>query len=803
MSSESVMNATVEESAETQVIGPRPNVMESGHRVSHVQHSRWNDQTLLSTQRLLDRARTERMELLTKIYEGVNPIELGYSHRSDFAWSVLGLSNRSWQAQARIWKAIRSLPLTREAYADGLLSDAKLMILLSRLTSDNEASWLRRAVRLGPDKLRRLIDQDSETSDHGQTAGYSQTSGNSPTSDHSQPRPDPDPDPDPDASPGLQIRCPFRTYWTCEAFAHEVSRRIGHQASMQDWVDVAAASFLAGTTPSQKGDIVRRVHWPPLFLKDATVQGSHHSPEPRNKLLALDAYVYRADGNPVETNGPWLRFWRKEAARRGVPEPQPGEEGWAFFQGIPAHQTDGFSFVTGERRSSGSTEPEPTGSVFGRENALQALLRDRLENVIGSASVASSASATRAGTGAGAGAGTASPDTALPSLIRKFRETEAKIRVLSRLRLRCLRQIRLDRSYYAAGFKTFCDFVEHRVRASGRTANRWLRKPEISRTLELAEADPQLSTQAVRQLTRLESAGADERALQKWVQKALLVPLKEFRNQVDWTLAQEDLTLAEFPLDKLVPVGDSANENTRFEPPAAGAWTAISGLLKKDPHLIGCSDFHQATQDIRSENTPHELDEPPSEAADSTGTSRTISARLTEAASPPVTIPDPAEPTPRCLHLYLTVEAIDNLARAFAILRARYGEDKPDWWCLEVLLLQVLAGWSDEDADFRRRTREFSTLARDGFQCQNPFCTARRNLTVHHIVFRSAQGSDAADNKVTLCAACHLQGVHQVGSIRVAGTAPDELTWHVGQGQWKVIVRHGEIVKKGRNWDPS
>jgi len=49
---------------------------------------------------------------------------------------------------------------------------------------------------------------------------------------------------------------------------------------------------------------------------------------------------------------------------------------------------------------------------------------------------------------------------------------------------------------------------------------------------------------------------------------------------------------------------------------------------------------------------------------------------------------------------------------------------------------------------------------RDGWQCANPLCRARRNLHAHHVEFRSHGGCDAKWNKVTLCAACHLRLLH-------------------------------------------
>jgi 5-methylcytosine-specific restriction endonuclease McrA len=49
-------------------------------------------------------------------------------------------------------------------------------------------------------------------------------------------------------------------------------------------------------------------------------------------------------------------------------------------------------------------------------------------------------------------------------------------------------------------------------------------------------------------------------------------------------------------------------------------------------------------------------------------------------------------------------------------------------------------------------------LRRDGYKCRS--CFSRSALHVHHIVFRSQQGEDDANNLITLCSSCH-DGVHK------------------------------------------
>jgi len=77
-----------------------------------------------------------------------------------------------------------------------------------------------------------------------------------------------------------------------------------------------------------------------------------------------------------------------------------------------------------------------------------------------------------------------------------------------------------------------------------------------------------------------------------------------------------------------------------------------------------------------------------------------------------------------------------------------------------------------------RSTRQKKVLARDGGYCQTPGCS-RSAVHAHHIVYRSAGGSDGPANLTSLRAAHHLHGVH-MGYVRVRGKAPDALQWHLG-----------------------
>lgn len=77
---------------------------------------------------------------------------------------------------------------------------------------------------------------------------------------------------------------------------------------------------------------------------------------------------------------------------------------------------------------------------------------------------------------------------------------------------------------------------------------------------------------------------------------------------------------------------------------------------------------------------------------------------------------------------------------------------------------------------------------RDRFRCLSPVCS-RRDVTPHHLRFRSAGGGDEAANIGSLCTWCHLWGVHG-GRIRATGTA-ELIHWELGAPGSPCLVVHG------------
>jgi hypothetical protein len=77
---------------------------------------------------------------------------------------------------------------------------------------------------------------------------------------------------------------------------------------------------------------------------------------------------------------------------------------------------------------------------------------------------------------------------------------------------------------------------------------------------------------------------------------------------------------------------------------------------------------------------------------------------------------------------------------------------------------------------------------RDRFRCTSPVCN-RRDVTPHHLQFRSAGGSDEDENVAAVCTWCHLFGVHG-GRIRAEGSA-SAIHWELGPREQPCVVVQG------------
>ncbi len=78
---------------------------------------------------------------------------------------------------------------------------------------------------------------------------------------------------------------------------------------------------------------------------------------------------------------------------------------------------------------------------------------------------------------------------------------------------------------------------------------------------------------------------------------------------------------------------------------------------------------------------------------------------------------------------------------------------------------------------------------RDAYRCTSPVCS-RRDVTPHHLRFRSQEGGDEAQNLASVCTWCHLFGIHG-GRIRAHGAAA-HIHGEIGPLGRPCVVMHGE-----------
>jgi len=77
---------------------------------------------------------------------------------------------------------------------------------------------------------------------------------------------------------------------------------------------------------------------------------------------------------------------------------------------------------------------------------------------------------------------------------------------------------------------------------------------------------------------------------------------------------------------------------------------------------------------------------------------------------------------------------------------------------------------------------------RDACRCKSPVCS-RRDVTPHHLRFRSQGGGEEPENLASVCTWCHLFGIHG-GRIRAQGTA-ENIHWELGPLGQPCVVVHG------------
>lgn len=134
--------------------------------------------------------------------------------------------------------------------------------------------------------------------------------------------------------------------------------------------------------------------------------------------------------------------------------------------------------------------------------------------------------------------------------------------------------------------------------------------------------------------------------------------------------------------------------------------------------------------------------------------------------------------------------------------QSREGRAVSDGEAFAALLDHALATWTLRDP---AAAHPDPVIGRDGYRCAVPGCSSRRNLQDHHIVFRSAGGSNEPGNRITLCAFHHHRCLH-TGRMRVRGRAPEHLVFELGvrsDGPALARYRSGDVALPSHTFGPS
>jgi hypothetical protein len=81
---------------------------------------------------------------------------------------------------------------------------------------------------------------------------------------------------------------------------------------------------------------------------------------------------------------------------------------------------------------------------------------------------------------------------------------------------------------------------------------------------------------------------------------------------------------------------------------------------------------------------------------------------------------------------------------------------------------------------------------RDRHRCQSPCCT-RRDVTPHHLRFRSHGGDDSDENVTSLCTWCHLEGIH--GGQISASPPASSIRWTFGRSGHTVVEGRRRVLR--------
>lgn len=381
------------------------------------------------------------------------------------------------------------------------------------------------------------------------------------------------------------------------------------------------------------------------------------------------------------------------------------------------------------------------------------------------------------------------PDRAV-EILDTLRSTRAATQPLRVLLARLLRDAWQARAVHFLGFPSLAAFVQHHLKLSPRTTRSLLVEADLLRnfpTLEEAFAAGRIGIGQALLLRRV----ANRRRLPDHVARAAAITLRQLRREMRLLEMLRDTApdlahrfdgplplpgLEEALLEQLRARGiDPAGipELPPLDTPPSADPAENPLLLRRLEILLqalALADCQARAAGLGAAPAGAALREPQRQPAAAPPCPTSTST------DPRQTFGNRSAPSPmKTIRVRAPQPIADHWDAALRLIRRRAGlPNLPAWACVTLLLRQALAQWELQDPD--SIPNQHKTLLRDEYRCQAPGCSARRNLEVHHIIFRSSGGRDIPQNRITLCHTHHAWGLHR-RTVRLEGQAPHALRW--------------------------
>ena len=352
-------------------------------------------------------------------------------------------------------------------------------------------------------------------------------------------------------------------------------------------------------------------------------------------------------------------------------------------------------------------------------------------------------------------------DARLVAIMHAIRTSEPRIG-------RLLRIVVDQRFYRALGFSSLAAYVRERLGISIRKA--WaLLKVERStgRADAFARAYDEGTISWVCAVTLLPVV--DRANAEAWIARAATVTVRRLADEVSWVLERRDVCGADARLDP--PPLDSVLASPVAQAIAAAAVAGAATATPTEAASAETASAEAASAEAASAEAASVA--AACVAAATSGATAQIGAH--GARQNPVTNFDTGRRAAcEVCDVEVQFTAPISVVALFREALDAYSEPgTPRWLALERVLQHVIACWESTP---RHRDPIF---ARDGWRCSVPGCSSRRNLHDHHLQFRSRGGGNARENRIAVCAAHHLHGIH-AGTVRASGTAPRAVEWQLG-----------------------